>query len=120
MILEAAMVGDAAAVGAGVGIEEQLGGIETVAGFEGVGALGAKAIELSGCHASQGGLPDARGFPSHGDAVGLSPVGSVEEAEPQGRRMLGEDAESGAPAVSGDSQGRFDVTVGKELRIHGP
>ena len=64
-----------------VGIDQQLVGIEPVAGLGFIGPVHAIAVELAGRDVREIDMPDVVGPLRHGDALGLAPSLAVEEAQ---------------------------------------
>jgi hypothetical protein len=84
-----------------VGIEQELGGVEAVAGGGLPGALHAIAVADARPRLRQVDVPDVLGLLGHGDAR-LAAV--VEQAELDGLRVLGEESEVHARAVPGRAE----------------
>ena len=87
-----------------VGIDQQLVGIEAMAGFRLVGAVDAIAVELARLRVGQIAVPDVLGALRQRDALGLVAAGLVEQAELDlfgGRR---EQREVRAAAVPGGAE----------------
>ena len=72
---------DAAGDGLGVGVDEQLGGIEAQAARRFPGAVDAIAVELSGLQARNVGMPDEGGLLAQLDAAGLATSAAVVETQ---------------------------------------
>ena len=89
---------------AGIGVEEELVGVEAVAGLGRVGAVRAQAVELAGAEVGKVAVPDLVGELRQRDAVGLAPALGVEEAELDPRGMGGEDRDVDAGAVPGGAE----------------
>ena len=87
-----------------VGVDQQLVGIEAVAGLRLVGPVHAIAVELARRHVGEINVPDVLGVLRQGDAVGLAPAGAVEQAEIDARRVGGEQREVGAAPVPGRAE----------------
>ena len=97
---------DRAGDGLGVGIEDDLVGVEAVPGGGLVGPVHAVAVELAGLHVGQVGVPDEVGLLGHADACRLARVlPRVEQAELHRGRVLGEEGEVDAQAVPGRPEG---------------
>ncbi len=83
----------------GIGIEQQLVGVEAVAVFGLIGSVNAIAIELSGRNVVQIAVPDILGALRQFDAFEFAAALTVEQAELDLLRVGGEQREIGAPAV---------------------
>ncbi len=89
----------------GVGIEDQLGRVEPVALTQVVRPVDAVAIELAGPDLGEVPVPDLLGALPQRDAVRLFPrVGRVEQAQLDGRSVLGEQREVDADAIPGGAE----------------
>ena len=88
---------------AGVGVEQQLGGIEQVAGFGHERPVGAQPIPSAGTGARHVGVPDAFLLAGHDDTGGLTIGRPQLEHEPG--RVRGPDPESGACPIPRSPEG---------------
>ena len=106
--------------GTGIGVEQQLVGIEAVAALGRMGAVGAQAVERTGREARQIAVPDRSAAFGQGQALGLSPAILGEQAELDPGRVLREHGDVRALAVAVDAQGvrppRQQPALG--LRLH--
>ena len=83
----------------GIGVEEQLGAVETVPVLRCPRTVHSVAVQRARTRLGQIRVPDMVGRPGHLDANGLDGVFIVEYAELYGRRVLGEQCEVHAFAV---------------------
>ena len=97
---------DLARDGAGVGVDEQFGGVEPRALGRFVGAVNAVAVELAGADLGQKDVPDLVGLLGHADAdLLVGGVGAVKEAEIDAGGVLGIEGEVDAVAAPRGAQG---------------
>ena len=83
----------------GIGIEQQLVGVEAVAVLGLIGAVNAIAVELSGRNVVQIAVPDIFGALGQFDAFEFAAALAVEQAKLDLLRVGGEQRKIGAPAV---------------------
>jgi len=92
-------------VASGVGVEQQLVGIEPVAGLRLVGAVHPIAIDLAGLDAFDIAVENLVGVVRQGDAADLLAPFGVEQAELDAGRVGGEQGEIHAPTVEAGAEG---------------
>src|SRR3989440_12188821 len=90
----------------GVGIEQELVGIEAVAVLGLIRAVNAVAIELSGRNVIEVAVPDVLAALGKFDALELAPALAVEQAKLDFLRVGGEQRKVGAPAVPACTEAR--------------
>ncbi len=95
---------DVAGEGLGVGVDEELGGVESLAVFGVPGAVDAVTVELSGFDVADEAVPDEGGVFAEGDALGLV-AGAVEEAEVDAGGVFREEGEVGSLGGGGGAEG---------------
>ena len=83
----------------GIGIEQQLVGVEAVAVLGLVGAVNAIAVELAGRYVVEIAVPDVFGALGQFDALEFAPALAVEQAQLDLLRIGGEQREVGPPSV---------------------
>ncbi len=108
---------DLAADGLGVGIDEELGGVEAVAFLGLPRAVDAEAVALAGADVAEEAVPDEGGALAQVDAVGLL-AGLVEEAELDAGGVLGVDGEVGSDGAGLGAE-RVGLS-GEKGVVHGP
>ena len=91
--------------GPGVGIHQQLVGVEPVALFGGIGAVHPVAVDLPGLDVRQIAVPDAVGVLRQGDPLQLPVTRTVEQAQVDAGGIGREQGEVDAVAVPGRPQG---------------
>jgi hypothetical protein len=97
-------LGELAAHAAGVRVEQQLAGIEQVAGLRREGAVRAVGVEQAGAGVRQVAVPDLVGPFGQRQAMQLALARRVEQAELDPARMRGEHGEVDARAVPGRAE----------------
>jgi hypothetical protein len=85
----------------GVGVEQQLVGIEAVPAFGRIGAVDAVTVELAGPDVGEVDVPDLVGVLGQRDALDLAPASRVEQAQVHALRILREQGEVDAASVPG-------------------
>ena len=89
----------------GVGIQQQLVGIEAMAGFGRIGARGTQGVTAAGPEVGKIAMPDSAALLREREAPGLA-ARFVEKAEVDLAGLLREDGQVGSLAVPGDAQRR--------------
>ena len=113
---EAGIPGEGAVEGDGVGVDEELRGVEPQAGLRSPGSVGAQAVAGAGPEAGNEGGPGAVGGAAEGDAVGLDAGGGIEEAGPEAFGGAGPDGEAGAVRAGGGAERGGHAGHGQALR----
>ena len=88
----------------GMGVDEELGGIEAVAVARVPGPVGAQAVARARPDAGHEAVEDVARAPGQRDARGLGVARGIEEAQLDGGRVGREDGDVGAPLERGDAE----------------